>query len=280
MLLKLSKYKIDEFKNFDVENIILIEKSLNKNSRKSNTKSSFSSKSKKYSRRQDNSLSTSSLYIAKTTNSTYYDVQKNEKNRKVFFTIFCDANKNFWQKRNYYRAFRLAHLFTDLLKDDYSWRIPVQVILKSIKTAYEGIFPNTVDYQSEITSIFYSLPIEVKIDILTFFSIENFYEKISTLNIAEVGKISEVDIKSILKDFGLNSIPDTVLDIARKGYDKLRRRVYDIHKLAKKIFINHAAAAELKNDELIIKKHNLKKNTDPSRKFPQDKRRFTSSPLV
>jgi len=131
-----------------------------------------------------------------------------------------------------------------------------------------------------ISKIFSSLPVEVKLDVLTFSAIQNFYEKAKSLNLSEEGKINELEIKILLKELGMKSIPDTVLDLASIGYDNLRRRVFNIYKIAEKIFINHSTAKEIKDHENQIEKTGVKKNTDPSRKFPQYRRRFASSPFV
>lgn len=115
---------------------------------------------------------------------------------------------------------------------------------------------------------------------MAFAAIENFFEKAKTVNSAEDGKINELDLKIILKDFGLVKIHDPVLDLASKGYDKLGRRVFDLGVLAQKVFVNQVAAAELKSDELLFKASGLRRNQDPSRLFPQPPRRLATSPLV
>ena len=40
--------------------------------------------------------------------------------------------------------------------------------------------------------------------------------------------------KMILMDFGMRDMPDTVLDLAKKGFDNLRRRTYDPEEMMKK----------------------------------------------
>ncbi len=244
----------------------------------SNSKS-FRNKRKSY-KRQDHSESTTSLLFKNTTNASYFDVEKNENNRKVFFTIFTNAKKDIWNKRNFYRAFLIANLFTYFLETDNHWRVPIRQITSKLQVAYKAVSPSVSNIYGETSKIYPRLTAEAKLDFLAFAAIENFFEKATSLNSAEAGKINELDLKIIMKDFGLSEIHDPVLDLAGKGYDKLRRRVFDLGKIAEKIFVNQVAAAELQSDELVFKASGLKKNEDNTRKFPMDPRRLHSSPMV
>ncbi len=78
----------------------------------------------------------------------------------------------------------------------------------------------------------------------------------------------------------MNGMPDTVIDVAKKGYDVMRRRLYDHREAIKYVILVHTAAAEVRRSDRAIKDHHLKINDDWSRKFPGVKRRYESSPLV
>jgi hypothetical protein len=158
--------------------------------------------------------------------------------------------------------------------------VPIKKIVSKIQTAYKEVSPSLNNLHAKTTGIYLSLPNGTKIDLLAFAAIENFFEKTNSLNSAEAGKINELDLKIILKDFGMSKIPDTVLDVASKGYDNLKRRLFDLPKIAQKIFVNQVAAAELKSDELLFNASGLKKNDIPGRRFPQSHRRFKISPLI
>lgn len=227
------------------------------------------------------SLSKKPLANKDNSKASYYFFKKNKANREVFFTIFRNFKQNVWDKKVFFRAFQFSNLFTTFLKNDHYYRVSVTHILKNLDKAYLEIYPNLLNkFASNTSKIILSLPIEIKLDILTYLGIEYFYEKIKTINAAEEGRVNEIDLKLVMKDFGMGNIPDTVLDIAARGKDSLNRRVFDLKTLANKLFINQATSVEILSDEMLIKEKDLKPNSDPSRKFPQDRRRFLSSPLV
>jgi len=83
-----------------------------------------------------------------------------------------------------------------------------------------------------------------------------------------------------MKDFGMINVQEEVLDVALKGYDKLKRRIYTVDNVIRDLIIVQAVAAEKKRMENLQKKHKLKKNNMRERKFPIGKRRLNSSPFA
>merc|ERR1711976_221170 len=119
---------------------------------------------------------------------------------------------------------------------------------------------------------------EIKMDLLTFLCLENFSVKLNIASFGPKSTIDETTAKTVLKDFGMNNLPDSVLDIAGSGMDTLRRRQFHSLELTKNAIIVEAVAAEQRRTKNNIKLNKLKVNKDDSRLYPEGPRRFMSSP--
>ena len=86
--------------------------------------------------------------------------------------------------------------------------------------------------------------------------------------------------KLMLMDFGMKEMPDTVFDLAKKGFDNLRRRQYDPEVLLKNCLYVQSIASENRRQKSFIKKYNIKHNLEDSRRFPNFDRRVQASPYV
>ena len=75
-------------------------------------------------------------------------------------------------------------------------------------------------------------------------------------------------------------MPDTVIDIGKKGYDQLRRRIYIVKDVVKYMSIVQSCALENFKNKEYRRIYNIKKNLDYTRKFPDWGRRFPSTPKV
>jgi len=101
---------------------------------------------------------------------------------------------------------------------------------------------------------------------------------IKTFNDDEI--VDEVNMKIMLQDFGMELMPDTVLDIGFKGKDNLGRRTYKAVEAFKNLVVVQGVAAEKKRSNRDIKVNKVIHNPDASRKFPEPNRRLTLSPLI
>jgi hypothetical protein len=233
--------------------------------------------------KQDASASTYSVHKNSTINANYYNMNKNDTNREVFFTIFQDANTNHWLKTNLYRAFQLANLYVSLT--DYTYESTTRVVssptfVEKLPSQYDIVRPAINMKQRSNYVIYKALPRSIGVDILTFLALENFFTKFRITSMSSNINVEETKVKIVLKDFGMQNMPDTVLDLSGKGYDQLHRRTYSPLEIAKNTCIVHAVASEnMRNHESIIA-HKLKPNIDASRKYPTRDRRFMSSDKI
>jgi len=228
---------------------------------------------------QDASANTAALWDEKAKNANYYDFKANPASRDVFFTMMTDSDKNHWTKEIYYRAFVMSNLFTSLCFDK-RWIVPVPDFLEKLHTQYDTINP-PISQRMRNSYVFYKfLPGDNWIDLLSFLSLENWNFKIELFAKPNNENISESVLKMVLKDYGMENMPDTVIDLAQKGEDPLRRRLYDIKEVLKNMLIVHTSASEHMRDLHYANEYKLKINNDDSRKYPSHLRRQESSPLV
>jgi len=236
-----------------------------------------------YSFKQDASAASNFSFNPETNKTDYYVMTANDTNREVFFTTIANENKEFITKQQLYRGFQLAHFWVVLSgfpDSPLPSSISVGNIIKNSPLLYDSVKP-PISMSQRSNAIFYkNIPNELKLDILTYLAMESFFFKFKLPSIASRNSINEKELKIILKDFGMEHMPDTVLDSAMKGQDALRRREYFPQNVVKQIITVQAVASELMRDNADITSNKLKVNQELSRTFPQVPRRFLSSPLV
>jgi hypothetical protein len=233
--------------------------------------------------KQDASFRSASFFNKTTINATFYDIHPNDTNREVFFATMADTNKQFWTKTNLFRAFQLANLYIEIQASEEFTKtrnIPVTSFIDQLPKKYDTVKPNINFEQRKNYAIYKTLPTEIQVDILTFLALENFATKFRIHNMSTNELINETLLKVILNDYGMGSIPDTVIDLGLKRYDTLRRRLYAPMDVAKYALIVHAVACETGRSRRAIEEHHIKINDEISRKFPDIKRRFGSTDKV
>lgn len=236
-----------------------------------------------YSFKQDASAASNFTYNIETNTTDYYEIKANETNREVFFSTIANENKDFITKYNLYRGFQLANFWIAISgypHESLVDSITIGNIIKNSPLLYDTVKP-PISLVQRTNAIYYkSIPNELKLDILTYIALESFFYKFKLPSISSRNVITEKELKIILKDFGMENMPDTVLDTALKGRDSLRRGEYIPLAVVRQIITVHAVASELMRDSADITNNKLKLNKDPSRSFPEPARRFLSSPLV
>lgn len=223
----------------------------------------------------------------------YYDhiSLKNESNREIFFSIFLGKDLQYLSRSDYFRAFQLSNLFIDLSeKVQYEFNhdkrpfyssIKIKNVMDKIESASQNANPPISIPQRKAIEFLKFLPDNIDMDLLTFTSLFHFENKlIKLIGSNNDESITEIELKMILENFGMKNIPDTVIDIGKKGYDKLGRRLYDIRETIKNVFTVQAVASEQMRNAYDIMKYDLKKNHELSRLFPMPKRRSQLSHLV
>jgi len=231
----------------------------------------FSFKSK-----QDASMITngSGMNLTHVVNNTL-DIEGNLESRRVFFTTMSGVDREFWTKTNYYRAFLLSNFYCQMGITN------VGILAEKMQSFYDTVVPSINTDQRKNHNFYKNMPKELDIDLLTFLDIENFLYKIDDHKTTKDNIISELKLKKIMNEFGMENMPDTVIDLAKKGYDAVRRRMYNMMDTIKYVTIVQAAAAELRRVKTTITKYKIKPNTDPSRPFGDGTpRRFLSSPMI
>jgi hypothetical protein len=236
----------------------------------------FSFKSKE---KQDASLTTAATHDPSTIDAMYYDKNPNVINRHYFFTTMCGIDKRFWTKDIFYRAFQWANLFTELTSDK-RWLVHSSTFIEKLPAMYETINPPISQLNRNNYVIYKAIPREVYVDMLTFLALENHTFKFNIHKLSSNELINETVLKIILKDYGMINMPDTVIDLGKKGYDSLRRRMYIPHEVIKYMIIIQAAAGENIRNKEYLNIFGLKINSDYSRRFQNFPRKFMSSPLV
>lgn len=202
------------------------------------------------------------------------DIQGNVQNREMFFHIMCGRNRDLWTKKNFYRAFLLSNFFFRMSITN------IGLLAEKMQSFYSIVVPSINTDQRRNHNFYKNMPKELEIDLLTFLDIENFLFKVEEMTSSADNIISETNMKIILRDLGMENMPDTVIDLAKKGYDSVRRRIYNVMEAVKFTTIVQAAAAEIRRAKTNVKKYSIKQNTDPSRSYVLPPRRFLSSPMV
>jgi hypothetical protein len=228
---------------------------------------------------QDATAVTASLWDPKTVNATYFNVTKNNANRKVFFTTFAGSDKETWIKADFYRAFQLSNLFTSFLTA-MEFTVASAVFVDKLMSQYIQVDPPISLNQRVNYPVYKVFPREVYIDLLTFLAIENYRTKFETFLNGSNQNVFESWVKMVLMDFGMKNMPDTVIDLAKKGYDKLRRRTYDTNEMMKICVLVQSVASEQVRANHFITKYNVKTNKDASRRYPSYSSRQEASPWV
>jgi len=229
--------------------------------------------------KQDSSENTAAVWNASTINSTYFLHHNNEANIETLFFIFVEINKEVITKSQYYKAFSLMNLFRTMITD---WRqlVGTADMVDRLQDQYELVNPPINYMQRENYNMYKFLPRDFFVDILLFCSIENYRHKFRSYLKSSSQVVYESFVKTLLQDFGMAEMPDTVIDIGKKGFDQLRRRTFDPYEVAKNVFIVQATAAENKRGNEYVKKFDLKQNYDPSRRYLRLPRRAQASPFV
>lgn len=232
-----------------------------------------------FSFKQDASENTAALWNETTVNGSYYNITKNTTNYEFYFSIFSEFDKNVWTKNNFYRALQLANLYVSLVPD-WKFVISSTYFVDKLMDQYSLVNPPVSYVQRQNYPIYKHFPREIYIDILVFSTIENYRNKISSIMKSTYTNIYESSAKYVLMDFGMRQMPDTVLDLAKKGFDNLRRRTYDPIELLKNCVIVQAVAADHLRSKEFEKKYNIVSNEEYSRRFPTFPRRAQASPHV
>lgn len=209
-------------------------------------------------------------------NSYYFDVPKNPQNRYYFYLSMTGADKLSWTKYIFYRVFISCNLFTEMVRDQ-RFLVSISDILDSLPNMYDRVNPPISLYQRDNYLFWKNIPRDAHIDIISFCAVENFRVKFELHKLNKIELINETLLKIIMKDLGFSRMPDTVIDLAKRGYDSLRRRIYNPIDAFKYLIITHIAASENKRNQIYFQKYNLDPVVDPSRKFLQYPRRLSAS---
>ena len=206
-------------------------------------------------------------------------INKNEKSRELFFKIMADVQKNVWNKYTYYRSFQLTNLFLQLTNDQ-RYIVTVSTAINMLPRYYDIVNPPISNIQRKNLSFYKNVPTESFLDLLTFLTIENYQFKIRSFKISGSKVITETLLKVLMKEFNMDQVPDNIIDFAKTGYDKLRRRMYDLSLVIKNLIIVQTVAAELIRTNRMRKDYEIKENKSRSRLYPIPNRRLKGSKLV
>ena len=214
------------------------------------------------------------------TEDNYYNyVNPNDETRIHFFYGMTTPDKDSWTKETYFRTFLSANLFMEFTKDQ-RFIVSVNELLEKLPSVYNSINPPVNMNQRENYLLWKNIPRENHIDLLMFLFVENYKYKFNVHKLNKYEIINETLLKVIMKDYGWENIPDTIIDLAKKGYDQLRRRVFDVKDVMKYMSILHSYCLENSYSHLYFKDFAIVENKDITRKYPNFLRRREASPLV
>lgn len=237
----------------------------------------------------------SSLYLQKlkmNENDFYYSfksladpadptqISANPESRDFFFSIMSGFDKAQWSKKIYYTAFQLSNIFINLTSDK-RYIVSSSTFLDKLPTLYDTINPVINFRQRSTYPLYKTLPREIYLDLLTFLMLENFTSKVNLMTINNNrNMITETQLKVVMRDYGMDKMSDDLIDIAKKGYDSIKRRIYDPFLSIRTLIVVHTIANEKARDVKLLLKNKITKNDRVDRKFPIDNKRLKNSPLV
>jgi len=231
--------------------------------------------------KQDASSTTPSFWNTTTVNAQYWDINKNDTNREFFFTTMSSNDKKFWNLEIFYRAMMLSNFFVTLHGDDSKfWLLGSTRFIDETSKLWELVVPPFGLKLRKNYNVYKTLPREIQLDLLSYLALENFEFKVNTHKNDSNQVINESLLKIILKDCGMINMPDQILALSQKGYDTLRRRLFDPKETLRNIITIHAATADNIRSLDRLETYGLKANTDPSRAYNTSPRRFLSSQLA
>jgi hypothetical protein len=224
--------------------------------------------SKFYKFKQDASVKTALTQDDKNIKAEYYEIKPNKENREIFFTTIADNDKNYILKKNLFKAFQLANLYVNLLGKCTKTRpIPLTKFISELPTLYETVFPPINILQRKTLRYYNTLPGEIYLDLLTFIALESFEHKIETYTMLKIS-LNETVLKTILQDFGMTNMPDTVIDTALEGRDALGRRQFKPDEIIKNCILVQAVTSVKRRELETIAINGLKENKNPERLYP------------
>lgn len=193
-------------------------------------------------------------------NHTYYDDHRNNTNREIFFSTMASTDKQYWTKETFFRAMELGNLFTSLCEDK-RWIVPSQVLVSKLNNAYDTVNPPINFFYRSNYIIYRSINRDVHIDILNFLALENFRLKVKQHSISNNSEINGVSLKIILADYGMEHLPDNVIQVASTGFNELQNKVYNPNEVIKELVTITAVAGERRRAATINMDVHRKYNT-------------------
>ena len=206
-------------------------------------------------------------------NKNYLNVKKNPSSRYYFFKIMSGVSKSLWSKYNYYHTFQLCRLFIYIAKD-FRFIINSSTFLNKLQAAYDSVVPIINNKQRFNFNLYKLLPKEVYLDLLTFLCLENFLIKVDQMKAKDDDTMTETQLKLVMKEYGMTNIPDDIIDIAKKNYDVMKRRIYDKNEAIKVLIIVQSIASERNRNLKLIVSNKLKPNLSEERRYPIYHRRL------
>jgi hypothetical protein len=178
----------------------------------------------------------------------------NLKSREIFFSIHSSLlDKQYMSKENYFRALFWANVYANIEINKNIFK--TSTIVQTLPQLYEKINPPVSQLQRDNFMIYNLLPNDINIDILLFCIIENHKVKFLQYQINVDNKkefINETDLKILLKDYGMENMPDTFFDAMKGGNDVLGRRIYKPEELLINVVTIQAACSDNIRNKLLL----------------------------
>ena len=189
-------------------------------------------------------------------------------------------DKTIWNKANFYSAFQLSNTFASLISDN-RYIVSATAFLDKLPEVYDTVFPVINFKQRANYPLYKTLPREIYLDLLSFLMLENFRTKVNLITINNNKNwITETQLKIVMKDYGMEKMHDDLIDVAKKGYDSIKRRIYDPLEAIHILIVVHTIANEKSRDAGLLVQHKIGKNENAARKFPIGDRRTANSTIV
>jgi len=142
-------------------------------------------------------------------------IENNPNSRNLFFKVMCEIDHDYWNKETFYRAFQLANLFTYLINDS-RFLVSAHTLIEVLPKYYDLVNPVISNIQRKNFMFYKELHKDIYIDLIEFLIVENHTNKLRLVKASNTNTITESQLKTIMRDYGMEGIKDNTLHLQKK----------------------------------------------------------------
>lgn len=191
----------------------------------------------------------------------------NSSARHFFFTTISNAGKMSLNKFDFYLAIVSSNIFTEIVKEEGNYIATISDIIDKLPEVYNKIAPSVNLEQRENYLLWRMIPKEGHCDLLAFLAVEFHKKKLELKKINRQMVVSENLLRGTFEDFGWRCMPSTVINLAKRGFDRLRKKLFSGPEAFRYAFITHIAASQNERGKIFDKNFELDGKINSFRKF-------------